>query len=29
MQCRFAGLATAILIAGAFMVGHANAQYER
>jgi hypothetical protein len=29
MQCRFATLATAILIAGAFMVGHANAQYYR
>ena len=29
MQCRFATLATAILIGGAFMVGHANAQYYR
>jgi lipoprotein-anchoring transpeptidase ErfK/SrfK len=27
MKCRFATLATAILIGGAFMVGHANAQY--
>ena len=29
MQCRFATLATAILIGGALMVGHANAQYYR